>query len=333
LITVFYGVIRIADGLVLIVLWIGPLASSRVARLHRVMLHRRIGGAIQFLAFLAWLSLLLSAFGFREALVGSIGSVLNANLGVGSLNVSLGRILAFTVTVWASFLFSRFLRFLLQEDVYHHFQLARGIPQAISTMVHFAVLLLGFFVAMAALGVDLNQVTILAGAFTVGIGFGLQNIVNNFVSGLILLFERPIKVGDFIEVSDKVGEVRRIGIRASVIRTPDGSEVIVPNGTLISNQVTNWTFSDQQRAVEVPVTVVRGTAPQRVVELLRTVAANHRLVAKEPAPQAYTSNFTSGSVTFQLRAWTARYEDWVQLRSDLAVAVDEALARENISIP
>ena len=331
--TVLYGVIRIAEGLVLIVLWKGPLASSRVVRLHRVMLHRRIFDTIRLLAFLFWLSLLLSAFGFREPLVGGIESLLNANLGIGSLNVSLGRILAFIVTVWASFLFSRFLRFLLEEDVYHHFQLARGIPQAISTMVHFAVLLLGFFVAMAALGVNLNQVTILAGAFTVGIGFGLQNIVNNFVSGLILLFERPIKVGDVIEVSDKVGEVRRIGIRASVIRTPDGSEVIVPNGTLISNQVTNWTFSDQQRVVEVPVTVVRGTAPQQVVELLRTVASNHPLVAKEPAPQAYISNFTSGTVTFQLRAWTARYEDWVQLRSDLSVAVDDALTREKIMIP
>jgi potassium efflux system protein len=333
LITILYGAIRIVDGLVLIILWMGPLVTSRVVRVHRVMLHQRIGAGLKFLAFLLWLSVILSSFGLREPVVDRVETFLNANLAIGSLNVSLGRILAFVLTVWASFLFSKFLRFLLEEDVYHHFRLARGIPQAISTMVHFAVLLLGFFVAMAALGVDLNKVTILAGAFTVGVGFGLQNIINNFVSGLILLFERPIKVGDVIEVSDKVGEVRKIGIRASVIRTPDGSEVIVPNGTLISNQVTNWTFSDQQRAVEVPVTVVRGTAPQRVVELLKTVARDHPLVAKDPAPQAYISTFTSGTVTFQLRAWTARYEDWVQLRSDLAVAMDEALAREHISIP
>jgi small-conductance mechanosensitive channel len=134
-------------------------------------------------------------------------------------------------------------------------------------------------------------------------------------------------------VSGNVGEVRRIGIRASVIRTPDGSEVIVPNGTLISSQVTNWTFSDQHRAVEVPVTVVRGTAPQRVVELLVRVAANHPHVAKEPTPQAYVVNFASGAVTFQLRAWTDRYEDWVQVRSDLSIAVDEVLTQENIGIP
>lgn len=330
---ILYGAIRIIDGLILVMLWIAPLASLRVVRLHRVMLHRRICDTFRFLAFLLWLSALLSGFGLREPLIERVGAFLNANLVIGSLNLSLGRLLAFAVTVWASFLFSRFLRFLLEEDVYHHFRLARGIPQAISTMVHFAMLLLGFFVAMGALGVDLNKVTILAGAFTVGVGFGLQNIVNNFVSGLILLFERPIKVGDVIEVSGQVGEVRTIGIRASVIRTPDGSEVIVPNGTLISSQVTNWTFSDQQRAVEVPVTVVRGTAPQRVVELLKTVASSHPLVTKEPAPQAYVASFTSGTITFQLRAWTARYEDWVQLRSDLSVAMDEALAQEHISIP
>jgi potassium-dependent mechanosensitive channel len=333
LVAILYVAIRIADGLIIIALQIGPLASLRVVQLHRPMLHRRMCSTLEFLAFLFWLDLMLNFFGLRTQLIENIEAVLNASLAIGSLSISLGHVLTFLVTVWASFLFSKFLRFLLEEDIYHHFHLGRGIPEAISTMVHYAVLLLGFFVAMGALGVDLNKFTILAGAFTVGVGFGLQNIINNFVSGLILLFERPIKVGDVIEVSGNVGEVRRIGIRASVIRTPDGSEVIVPNGTLISSQVTNWTFSDQHRAVEVPVTVVRGTAPQRVVELLVRVAANHPRVAKEPTPQAYVVNFASGAVTFQLRAWTDRYEDWVQVRSDLSIAVDDALTRENIGIP
>ena len=168
----------------------------------------------------------------------------------------------FAVAVWASFLVSRFLRFLLEEDVYHHWHLERGIPQAISTIVHYAVLLPGFFLGLAALGVDLTKITILAGAFTVGVGFGLQTVINNFVCGLILLFERPIKVGDVVQVDEDIGEVRRIGIRACVIRTADGSEVIVPNGTIISNKVTNWTFSDRYRAVEVPVSVARGVAPR-----------------------------------------------------------------------
>jgi small-conductance mechanosensitive channel len=114
------------------------------------------------------------------------------------------------------------LRFALEEDVYRHFHLASGVPYAISTMLHYVILLLGFFVAFSALGIDLTKLTILVGAFSVGIGFGLRNVINNFVSGLILLFERPIKIGDVIEVGGNVGGARRIGIRASVIRTADG---------------------------------------------------------------------------------------------------------------
>ena len=327
-----YTAMRIIEGLITIALQVGPLGSLRVVSLHRSMLQRRTRHLLEFLAFLFWLNVLLSFFGVRDPVIASIEAALNANLAVGSFSITLGGILAFLITVWASFLISKFLRFLLEEDVYHHLHLAAGIPYAISTMLHYVILLIGFFVALGALGIDLTKVTILAGAFTVGIGFGLQNVINNFVSGLILLFERPIKVGDVIEAGGNVGEVSRIGIRASVIRTADGSEIIIPNGSLISSQVTNWTFSDRQRAVEVSVNVAGGADPQRVVELLKRTAAAHPGVAKEPLPQLYVTKFSAGAVTFQLRAWTDRHEDWAQLRSDLSVAVNDALAREKIAI-
>ena len=278
------------------------------------------------------MNLLLSFFGLRDSLIASIAAALNANLAIGSFKITLGGILAFLITVWASFLISKFLRFLLEEDVYDRLHLARGIPYAISTMVHYVILLIGFFVALGALGIDLTKLTILVSAFSVGIGFGLQNVINNFVSGLILLFERPIKVGDVIDVGGNVGEVSRIGIRASVIRTADGSEIIVPNGSLISSQVTNWTFSDRKRTVEVSINVAGGADPQRVVELLKSTAAAHPGVAKEPSPHVYVTNFSAGALTFQLRAWIDRYEDLAQLRSDLSLALNNALAREKIAI-
>jgi potassium-dependent mechanosensitive channel len=327
-----YAALRIIEALIIISLEARPLALLRVVRLHRPLLQRRICGIAELLAFLYWLILTSGFFALREPLMTSTEAALRANLAIGALSISLGQVLVFLIAVWASFQVSKFLRFLLEGDVYHHWKLERGIPQAISTMVHYVVLLIGFFVALGALGVDLTKVTILAGAFTVGVGFGLQTVINNFVCGLILLFERPIKVGDVIQIDADIGEVRRIGIRACVIRTVDGSEIIVPNGTIISNKVTNWTFSDRFRAVEIPVSVARGVAPQHVIEVLRNVAANHPTVAKEPAPQAFVLGFSPGAVSFQLRAWTDRYEDWVQVRSDLSVAVDEALTRENIAI-
>jgi small-conductance mechanosensitive channel len=329
---VLYTAIRIIEGLMIIALQVRPIGSLRVISLHRPMILRRTCRGLEFLAFLFWLNVLLSFFALRTPLIETAAAALNANLEIGSLSITLGGILAFVITVWASFLVSKFLRFLLEEDVYHHLHLAPGIPYAISTMLHYVILLIGFFVALGALGIDLTKVTILVGAFTVGIGFGLQNIINNFVSGLILLFERPIKVGDVIEVGGNVGEVSRIGIRASIIRTADGSEVIVPNGSFISSEVTNWTFSDRQRAVELSVNVTGGADPQRVVELLKNTAAAHPGVTKEPSPLVYVTNFSAGAVTFQLRAWTERHEDWAQLRSDLSVALNEALAREKIAI-
>jgi potassium efflux system protein len=327
-----YAAIRIIEGLIIIALQVRPLGSLRVISLHRPMLQRRTCRVLEFLAFLFWLNLLLSFFGLLTPLIAATEATLNANLALGFLNISLGHILAFLITVWASFLVAKFLVFLLEEDVYHHLHLAAGIPYAISTMLRYLILLLGFFVALGQLGIDLTKITILAGAFTVGIGFGLQNVINNFVSGLILLFERPIKVGDAIEAGGNVGVVTRIGIRASVLRTADGSEVIVPNGSLISSQVTNWTFSDRKRAVEVSVNVVGGADSQRVVELLKSTAAAYPGLAKEPLPQVYAINFSSGAVTFQLRAWTDRNEEWAQLRSDLSLAVNDALAREKIAI-
>jgi potassium-dependent mechanosensitive channel len=327
-----YSAIRIIEGLIIIGLQIRPLSSLGSVRLHRVMLQKRTCRGLEVLAFLFWLSLTLNVLGLRRPLISGAESALNASFALGSLSVSPGRVLAFLITVWLSFLVSKLLRFALEEDVYQHLKLARGIPYAISTLLHYLVLLLGFFLALGALGIDLTKITIVAGAFSVGVGFGLQNIFNNFVSGLILLFERPIKIGDVIEVSGTVGEVQHIGIRASVVRTSEGSEIIVPNGLLISGQVTNWTFSDRRRAVEINVSVAAGADLQRVTELLKAAAANLPGVAKEPAPQVYVVGFAAGAIAFQVRAWTERYQDWGQLRSDLSMRVSEALVREKIAI-
>jgi potassium efflux system protein len=326
-----YSAIRIIEGLIIVGLQVRPLNALRGVRLHREMLQRRTCRILELLAFLFWLNLTLNFFGLQRPLLSAVEATLNASLSIGSLSVSPGRILAFVITVWASILVSRFLRFTLEEDVYRHFRLARGIPYAISTLLHYVVLVVGFFMALGALGIDLTKITIVAGAFSVGVGFGLQNIFNNFVSGIILLFERPIKIGDVVEVGGTVGEVQHIGIRASVIRTAEGSEIIVPNGLLISGQVTNWTFSDRRRAVEVAISVAAGADLQRVTELLRNAAASLPGVAKEPAPQVYAGNFAAGAVAFQVRAWTDRYQDWAQVRSDLSVTLADALRRESIN--
>ena len=140
------------------------------------------------------------------------------------------------------------------------------------------------------MGVDFSKVTLLAGAFGVGIGFGLQSVVNNFVSGLILLFERPVHVGDAVQMGNLQGRIRRIGIRASVVRTVQGAEIIVPNAQLISEQVTNWTLSDQLRRIDLPVGLSYGVAPKKVIELLEGVARANPDVLQNPAPRCLFMN-------------------------------------------
>jgi small-conductance mechanosensitive channel len=182
------------------------------------------------------------------------------------------------------------------------------------------------------LGFDLTRLTILVGAFGVGLGFGLQNIINNFVSGLILLFERPIKVGDVIQLGGNEGVVKHIGIRASIVEAPNGSEFIVPNGSLISETVTNWTFSDRLRRIDLSVTVTGSADARRVMELLTSTAAGQPQVLKDPPPQVLLGSFGGDSLSFELRVWTNQTEDWSRIRSELSLAVRAAMAEHNIAV-
>src|SRR5260370_8254878 len=153
-------------------------------------------------------------------------------------------------------------------------------------------------VTLAETGVELNKFTVLTGAIGVGLGFGLQNVVNNFVSGLILLFERPIHLGDTVEIGGLVGTVRRIGARSSTILTFQGAEVIVPNSNLLSNQVINWTLSSQWRRVDVPVLVPYGTDPERVLKLLGDAADStpRALRDRPPTPYFLASGHTASTL-------------------------------------
>jgi potassium-dependent mechanosensitive channel len=329
---VLYAMVEVLDGLVMLALRLRPLSLLGIVRRHRPLLRHRLRRGLQFLAVILWILGTLQRLLVRERLFRAIQEFLYAELTVGSLDLSLGDVLAFGITVWAALLVSRFVRFFLDEEVYPRAHLARGLPYAISTLVNYVILLIGLLAAVAALGFDMTKITILAGAFSVGVGLGLQNIFNNFVSGLILLFERPVKVGDLIQVDDASGVVERIGIRASVIRSTNGSEVIVPNGKLISERVINWTLSSRQRGIEVPVAVAQDSDPNRVIALLERTAAAHPLIAEDPPPQALVVKLGPDALGFELRAWTDRIEQWMQIRSELAITISATLTAEKIAI-
>ncbi len=226
----------------------------------------------------------------------------------------------FGLAVWFAFLISRFIRFVLDEDVYPRMDLGGGVSYAVSTMIHYVVLVVGFMIALAVLGIELSKFTIIAGAFGIGIGFGLQTIINNFVSGLIMLFERPVKVGDSVQIGEHLGELKQIGLRASVLRKVDGSDVILPNSMLISDEVINWTMSDKRRRIDIPIGVAYGTNAKMVMELLTGIATNEPDIIDDPAPVTLFKGFGDNSIDFELRGWTEDTEHWVGLRSKLVTS-------------
>ena len=285
---------------------------------------------IAWIAVAGWAMGVLASLSVATAAYEMVKKDLSKGFYLGQIPVTPGHILAFLIAIWASVQVSRFLRFVLEEDVYDRLHISGGISYAVSKMLNYVVLMVGFFFAISALGYDMTNFTILASAFGVGLGFGMQNIVNNFVSGLILLFERPVKVGDVIQLDDTTGVVAHIGIRASVIRTLNSAEIIVPNGNLISGKVTNWTLSNRQRGIEINLAVGSAADPPRVMKLLTEAAAAHPLIIKLPPPEVFLVSFSADSFSYQLHAWTNASEQWVQIRSDLSVAIHTALVKEQI---
>ena len=327
-----YVLLLVFQSLVTFALLFRPLTLLRMVSRNRKLIRQRIERALKILAIGLWIVLVLRPLGLLDLMLDSISRVLSATTSVGALSISLGDIMAFVLITWFSFLLARFVNFILREDVFTRVRTGRGVPQAIAGLVRYSLIFIGFFIALAAAGIELTKLSIIAGGLGVGIGFGLQNVVNNFVSGLILLFERPIGVGDIIELPEIWGEMKRIGIRASVIRKFDGSEVIVPNSMLVSDKVLNWTLSDKLRRLELDVGVEYGTPAQKVIELLLEVAKSSKRVFSEPQPRAFFINFGDSALEFRLWAWVD-VNDGFSIRSELTIAVQEALKKAGINVP
>jgi len=327
-----YASAQVAMGLIVYALRLRPLRLLHMVQHHRDLMERRIYRLLLWLVAAGWLLRYLDYLGLLDPAWSLAAAFLNTRLERGSISTSVGDIVAFFLTVLGAYLLSAFIRFVLEEDIYPRTRIATGQSYAVSSLLNYTILAVGFFLALAVLGMDLTKMTVLAGAFGVGIGFGLQSVVNNFVSGLILLFERPIHVGDTVQVGSLQGRVRRIGIRASIVRTMQGAEIIVPNAQLITEQVTNWTLSDQLRRLDLLVGVNYGVEPKKVIELLETVARAHPKVLQEPAPRGLFMSYGDSSINFELRAWTEQTNS-VQVHSDLTVAIYDAVYAAGISFP
>jgi len=313
------------------------LASNYVQKLNVVrdefqVILRKASWLVNFILLVVFISIALNILRINEPVYAWGRGVLSDGMKIGAVEISLGSILIFIFVIWLSIMITRMISHILEKDVFTRVKAGKGVPSTIILMLKIVLISGGFFLAAAASGMHLTNLSIVLGAFSVGIGFGLQNIFNNMVSGLILAFERPIKVGDVVQVGELIGTVKSIGLRSSTVLSFDGAEVIVPNGNLISNEMINWTLSDSNRRMDLRVGVTYGTDPEKVIGIMEQIAREHEGVRQKPRPKGYFIEFGDSSLNFRLLAW-AHLDNRLEVESEINVLINKRLAEAGIEIP
>ena len=252
---------------------------------------------------------------------------------VGALSLSVLNILMGVIAFLLISAGTRWTTSIIDKKLLQQTHMATGARSSMTTLVNYSGLLIGILVALPIAGVGFSRIAIIAGALSVGIGFGLQNIVNNFVSGLILLFERPINTGDWIVVQSGEGYVKHIGVRATEIETFDRASIIVPNSEFVSSSVQNWFHRNRLGRIRVPVGVAYGSDPEQVRAILLDCANRNPAVIPHPAPEVVWTEFADSSINFELRAYLKDYDNALRKRSELRFAIFKALKDAGVVIP
>lgn len=248
--------------------------------------------------------------------------------------VTLGKVLFIVALLAALFVFSKILKSILANRILARSSMDVNTRTVISTMFHYLFIVIGFMIILQSTGIDLTTLTVIAGAVGVGIGLGLQEVFNNFVSGLIILFERPIKIGDRIEVDEVNGSVVEIRARSTTVLTNDNVSIIIPNSKFMTENVTNWTFNDRRIRFGAPVGVSYDSNPREVEQALLEAASRVDAVLENPPPKVWFLEFGDSALIFELRAWT---DELVQNRgefvSQVNYAIHQSLMDHGIHIP
>lgn len=284
--------------------------------------------------FLVYAFLYLSTiWGLYSSVGQAWDHILGISFTIGEMVLSVKMILLVLITVYIALVVSWFLKSILEAEVFPRKQYDRGVRDAIKKLLHYSLILVGFMFALSIAGIELKNLAVLVGAFGIGIGFGLQNIVNNFVSGLILLFERPVKVGDTLVVDGEWGQVKKIGLRSTIVETYNRAEIIVPNSELISQKVTNWSLSNRVARVVLPVGVAYGSNVEKVLRILLEAATAHPDILSDPEPSPIFTGFGDSSLNFELRVWVEDVGQMLVVKSWLGQYVDRKFREEGVEIP
>jgi len=288
------------------------------------------------ISYLLWalitiISILL-AWGVTVHTIINLCRVLNHPIPVGGMKISLpGFVYSFVILVFTHMLV-KIWRSTLLKKMLANSGMAKGIQETISTITSYSIWVFGTILALNAIGISTTSLTVAFGALGIGLGFGLQNIFNNFISGLILLFERPIQVGDWVEINGIWGSVEKINVRSTVVKSVDNAALIIPNSEFISSRLTNWSFKDPKIRRTIAIGVAYGSDIHKVKEILLDIANKHPRVYRNPEPDVVFSDFGDSALMFVLRIWV--HVDYsISTRTDIRFEIDRQFREHNIVIP
>lgn len=295
-------------------------------------IQERIKGFFTLLAIIFWSVILLHNLVLSDYFYESLEQFLTKERILGATSFTYNSILLFGVILYVAYILANNIAYFASlKDQQHSASRTKKLGSSV-LLIRLSVLITGFFIAATAAQIPLDKVTIVLGALSVGIGFGLQTIINNLVSGVILAFERPIQIGDDIEVGLMSGQVKEVGIRASKILSYDGAEVVIPNGDLLSQSLINWTLSDKKRRIELLIGVAYRTDMGKVKSLVEEVLTRDKIL-KNPIPRVLMQNFNESSVDFRILFWIENMDEMLTMRNEVMVAIFEAFRKNEIEIP
>ena len=287
------------------------------------------------LSSLAWMGTLLVclvlAWGGTQTIFVSLLGVLHRPIQLGGMRLSLAGFIYATLILFVTHAAARLWRQFLRQQILYDSGLELGVQESITTVTVYLLWGLGILVSLNVMGLSTTSIAVAFGALSIGLGFGLQNIFNNFVSGLILLFERPVQVGDVVQVNEIWGTITKINVRSTVVQTYDNASLIIPNSDMISNQVTNWSFKDLRLRRNIVVGVAYGSNTELVRETLLEIAQGHPKVLKRPKPDVLFDDFGDSALIFRLRLWTT-IEHFIAMETDVRFEIDRLFRERNIEI-